>query len=270
MVSARRPVVALTVAGSDSGGGAGLQADLKTFAAIGVWGTAAVTLVTAQNTLEVRDVFLLPAATVAGQIEAVATDMTVAATKTGALGGAQTVEAVAASVETHGLHPLVVDPVLAATRGGRLLDPDALDVFRRRLLPLATVVTPNIPEAEVLLGRPIAEPSDMESAAAALAAMGAQAVLLKGGHLGGDRSPDLLWQDGRMRWLDASRIPGDPRHGTGCALSAALAAWLALGTPLPDACARAKEFVTGAIEQAVAVGHGPLPVDPDGARRIAS
>ncbi len=247
-----------------------MQADLKTFAAIGVWGTAAVTLVTAQNTLEVREVFVLPAATVAGQIGAVATDMTVAATKTGALGGAQTVEAVAAAVETHGLRPLVVDPVLAASRGGRLLDPEALDVFRRRLLPLATVVTPNIPEAEVLLGRPIVDAGDMESAAVALAAMGAQAVLLKGGHLGGQRSPDLLWQDGRMLWLDAPRIPGDPRHGTGCTLSAALAAWLALGTPLPAAFAQAKEFVTGAIESAVAVGHGPLPVDPDGVRGITS
>jgi hydroxymethylpyrimidine/phosphomethylpyrimidine kinase len=270
VVNGRKPAVALTVAGSDSGGGAGVQADLKTFEAVGVWGTCAITLVTAQNTLGLTGVWPVPVAAVVGQIDAVATDLTVSATKTGALGSAGIVEAVAGLVEAHDLGPLVVDPVLMASQGGRLLAPDALPALRRHLLPLATIVTPNLPEAALLLGRPIADRAAMESAAAELASMGPGAVLLKGGHLGGDRSPDLLWYEGQGQWLEQPRIPGPARHGTGCTLSAALTAWLALRSPLPQACARAKEFVTGAIELAEAIGNGPPPVNPGRARAISS
>jgi hydroxymethylpyrimidine/phosphomethylpyrimidine kinase len=257
-----RPKVALTIAGSDSGGGAGIQADLKTFEAIGVWGTSAITGVTAQNTVGVHAALVLPPTLVRAQIDAVVDDLGVAAVKTGMLGDAGVIEAVAAAVTDHGLGPLVVDPVLVTSHGDLLLEEDAMGVLRRLLLPLAAVVTPNIPEAEALLARPIERVAAMEEAAAELASLGPAAVLLKGGHLGGDRSPDVLWQNGRAEWLDAPRQDARHTHGTGCTLSAAICAHLALGETLPAACSRAKEFVTAAIAAGVEVGRGVGPVNP--------
>ena len=255
-------MVALTIAGSDSGGGAGIQADLKTFEAFGVWGTSAVTAVTAQNTLGVHDSLVLPAALVRAQIDAVVTDLGPAAVKTGMLGSAAVIEAVASAVADHGLALLVVDPVLVTSHGDLLLEADAIGVLRQVLLPLATLVTPNIPEAEALLSRPIDGVDAMVEASAELASLGAAAVLLKGGHLGGDRSPDLFWRDGRAQWLDGPRLPGRHTHGTGCTLSAAICAHLATGGTLAEGCARAKAFVSGAIAAGLDVGHGVGPVNP--------
>jgi hydroxymethylpyrimidine/phosphomethylpyrimidine kinase len=254
--------VALTIAGSDSGGGAGIQADLKTFEAFGVWGTSALTGVTAQNTVGVHDSLVLPAALVRAQIDAVVTDIGVAAAKTGMLGSAAVIEAVAAAVADHGVSPLIVDPVLVTSHGDLLLEADAIGVLRSVLLPLATLVTPNLPEAEALLSRPIARIDAMVEAAAELASLGSGAVLLKGGHLGGDSSPDVLWKDGREHWLDGPRLPGRYTHGTGCTLSAAICAHLALGGDLVDGCAQAKAFVAGAIADGVEVGRGVGPVNP--------
>jgi hydroxymethylpyrimidine/phosphomethylpyrimidine kinase len=261
MVSSR-PKVALTIAGSDSGGGAGIQADLKTFEAVGVWGTSAITGITAQNTVGVHDSLVLPPRLVRAQIDAVVDDLGVAAAKTGMLGGAAVIEAVAAAVSDLGLAPLVVDPVLVTSHGDLLLEADAMGVLRDLLLPLAAVVTPNIPEAEALLSRPIEGVAAMEGAAAELASLGPAAVLLKGGHLGGDRSPDVLWHDGRAQWLDAPRQDARHTHGTGCTLSAAICAHLALGETLPAACTRAKDFVSAAIAAGVEVGRGVGPVNP--------
>jgi len=254
--------VALTIAGSDSGGGAGIQADLKTFEAFGVWGTSAITGVTAQNTQGVHDALVLPPALVRAQVDAVVTDFGVGATKTGMLGSARVIEAVACAVAEHRLSPLVVDPVLVTSHGELLLELDALSELRQILLPLATVMTPNLPEAEALLSRPIPGLAGMAEAAAELAEMGPGAVLLKGGHLEGDRSPDLLWQDGRGEWLDGPRLPGRFTHGTGCTLSAAICAQLASGRALADACRTAKEFVAGAIAGGLDIGHGVGPVNP--------
>lgn len=252
----------LTIASSDSGGGAGIQADLKTFAAFGVWGTSAITAVTAQNTLGVHDSLVLPAALVRAQIDAVISDLGAAAVKTGMLGSAAVIEAVAGAVADHGVARLVVDPVLVTSHGDLLLEADALAVLRRVLLPLATLVTPNIPEAEALLSRPIGGADAMIEAAAELASLGSAAVLLKGGHLGGDRSPDLLWCDGRELWLDGPRLPGRHTHGTGCTLSAAICAHLATGGTLAEGCARAKAFVSEAIATGLDIGHGVGPVNP--------
>jgi hydroxymethylpyrimidine/phosphomethylpyrimidine kinase len=258
----RLATVALTIAGSDSGGGAGIQADLKTFEAFGVWGTSALTGVTAQNTLGVHDSLVLPPQLVRAQIDAVVGDLGVAAAKTGMLGSAAVIEAVAAAVAEHRLAPLVVDPVLVTSHGELLLERDAVGVLRDVLLPLATVLTPNIPEAEALVSHPIRGAEAMADAVAALAALGPGAVLLKGGHLGGDRSPDLLWYRGCTEWLDGPRLPGRHTHGTGCTLSAALCALLAQGESIPDGCRQAKEFVAGAIAGGPEVGHGVGPVDP--------
>jgi hydroxymethylpyrimidine/phosphomethylpyrimidine kinase len=254
--------VALTIAGSDSGGGAGIQADLKTFEAFGVWGTSALTGVTAQNTLGVHDSLVLPPQLVRAQIDAVVSDLGVAAAKTGMLGSAAVIEAVAAAVAQHRLAPLVVDPVLVTSHGELLLERDAVGVLRDVLLPQATVLTPNLPEAEALVSHPIRGAEAMADAAEELAALGPGAVLLKGGHLGGDRSPDLLWYRGCPEWLDGPRLPGRHTHGTGCTLSAALCALLALGEAIPGGCQRAKEFVAGAIACGPEVGHGVGPVDP--------
>lgn len=261
MVSSPRPV-ALTIAGSDSGGGAGIQADLKTFEAFGVWGTSAVTGVTAQNTLGVHDSFVLAPALVRAQIDAVATDLGVSAAKTGMLGSAAVIEAVGAAVVAHRLAPLVVDPVLVTSHGDVLLEPNALDALRSVLLPLATLVTPNLPEAEALLGHRVEGPEAMVESAAEIAAFGAQAVLVKGGHAGGDRSADVLWCAGRVEWLDGPRLAGRYSHGTGCTLSAAICALMAADVPLAEACRAGKTFVAGAIEHGAAVGHGVGPVDP--------
>ncbi|MDA8044146.1 MAG: bifunctional hydroxymethylpyrimidine kinase/phosphomethylpyrimidine kinase [Actinomycetota bacterium] len=238
---------ALTVAGSDSWGGAGIQADLRAFAAFGVWGTTAVTAVTAQNHRGVLDVRIMAPALVVAQIEAVAEAEAVGAVKTGMLGDAPVIEAVADALARGRFGPLVVDPVQAASHGGRLLDPAALPVLVERLLPLCTVVTPNLPEAAALLGSPVRGREEMPAAAEALAAMGPAAVLLKGGHLAGPDSPDLLWLDGEQIWLEGRRVPAAHSHGTGCTLSAALAAALARGDGLVAACRAAKGYVSAAL-----------------------
>ena len=254
--------VALTIAGSDSGGGAGIQADLKTFEALGVWGTSAVTGVTAQNTLEVRDSLVVPAGLVRSQIDAVVDDIGIAAAKTGMLGTAEVIEAVAAAA-AEGLFPwLVVDPVLVTSHGDLLLEEGAVKVLLGELVPLCSVLTPNIPEAEALLGHPVGGADAMAEAASELVAAGAPAVLLKGGHLGSDESPDVLCTPGSTEWLPAARVEGRHTHGTGCTLSAAICAGLAKGESLREACVTAKEFVTESIRAGVDIGSGVGPVNP--------
>jgi hydroxymethylpyrimidine/phosphomethylpyrimidine kinase len=243
-----------------------VAADLKTFEAHGVWGTAAITAVTAQNTLGVQAFEAVTPELVRAQIASVAADIGVDAAKTGMLASADVVEAVAATVAQLGVGPLVVDPVLVSKHGDRLLAPDAVDAVRTLLLPLATVLTPNLPEAEALVGFPVRTRADMESAARALVELGAEVVLVKGGHLAdGERSPDCLLvadaADGPM-WLEGSRRPGRHTHGTGCVLSAAIAAELARGMEPADACVAAKRFVERAIGAGIALGSGVGPVDP--------
>jgi hydroxymethylpyrimidine/phosphomethylpyrimidine kinase len=252
--------VVLTVAGSDSGGGAGIQADLRTFAAHGVHGTSAITAVTAQNSVAVLDWVALDPRMVVAQMEAVASDMPVAAAKTGMLATAAIVSAVAAALERLRLPLVVVDPVMVAKSGDRLLDRDAETAYRERLLPLATVVTPNLPEAESLLGRPVRTLTEMREAARALRAMGPRAVVVKGGHLEGD-AVDVFWDGERMEDLSAPRIATKNTHGTGCTYSAAIAARLALGDPLLEAVRGAKAYLTEAIRRSYSVGRGHGPVD---------
>jgi len=252
--------VVLTVAGSDSGGGAGIQADLRTFAAHGVHGTSAITAVTAQNSVAVLDWVALEPRMVVAQMEAVASDMDVAAVKTGMLATAAIVSAVAGAIERLRLPLVVVDPVMVAKSGDRLLDRDAETAYRERLLPLATVVTPNLPEAEALLGRPVRTLVEMREAARALRAMGPRAVVVKGGHLEGD-AVDVFWDGERLEDLPAPRIDTRNTHGTGCTYSAAIAARLALGEPPLDAVRGAKAYLTEAIRGSYAVGRGHGPVD---------
>jgi hydroxymethylpyrimidine/phosphomethylpyrimidine kinase len=241
--------VALTIAGSDSSGGAGIAADLRVFEAHGVRGAVAVTAVTAQNGLGVQAVETVTPELVRAQIASVASDMGVEAAKTGMLASAEIVDAVAEAARLFGLRPLVVDPVMVASAGGRLLDESAVDVLKEQLLPLATVVTPNLAEASALVGWPVEDRASMEKAALALAEMGPEAVLVTGGHLGGDKSPDCLVVAGEPpRWLDAPRVPGGHTlRGTGCVLSAAICAQLALDVAPVDACVSAKAFVARAL-----------------------
>ncbi len=256
------PAVAMTIAGSDSGGGAGLQADLKTFAAHGVFGTSVVTAVTAQNSAEVRGVVTIDPGFVELQIETVLADLPVAAVKTGMLATSATVAAVARWAATGRLPNLVVDPVLVASTGRRLLDADGVDAYLRLLLPHALVVTPNTREAALLTGCPVDDLDDMVRAAHRLAESGARAVMVKGGHLDGDRAPDVVVFEGELRVLDGPRLRSGNDHGTGCTLSAATAALLARGVELRDALARAKSFVADALAGSanwhLGSGHGPL------------
>lgn len=264
-----RPV-ALTVAGCDSSGGAGLVADLKTFESLGVWGTVAVTAVTAQNSCGVAAVHLVPPGVIMAQIAAVAGDLAVAAVKTGMLGSAAGVEAVAAAIRAAGIRQVVVDPVVVSKHGEPLLAADGLNVLCRLLLPLATVATPNLPEAAALLGRPIDDRAAMVAAAEELRRMGPEVVLLKGGHLEGDTgSPDLVCGPDGSEWLEGPRLAGRHTHGTGCVLSAAVAAGLALGRTPSEACREAKRFVFRAIAEGGSLGHGIGPVDPGRAGRPA-
>jgi hydroxymethylpyrimidine/phosphomethylpyrimidine kinase len=260
--------VALTIAGSDSGGGAGIAADLKTFAAHGVWGACAVTAVTAQNTVGVRAVEVLPADIVTAQIAAVASDLGVAAAKTGMLGGPEVVEAVANAVDAYGLHPLVVDPVAVATSGATLISPDGLAALRRVLVPRADLVTPNLAEAAALAGwsNPPATRGGMEEVGRAVLALGPAAVLVTGGHLRGPEAADLLLRraDAEAIWLPGPRLDTRNTHGTGCVLSAAVTARLARGEDLVQAVEGAKTFVTAAIAAGVDLGAGPGPVNPSG------
>ncbi len=254
---------ALTIAGSDSGGGAGIQADLKTFSALGVFGMTAITAVTVQNTLGVAGYEVVPADVVAAQIRAVADDIGVDAAKTGMLASAAIVEAVAIAVVDGRLPNLVVDPVSVSKHGHALLAADAVGALRDRILPLATLVTPNLPEASVLAGLEVGSRDDMVRAAEALLAAGAGAVLVKGGHLedGRGEAADLFHDGTRSEWLTAERIDTPHTHGTGCTLAAAIAAHLARGSELLDAAVAGKAFVTEAIRNALAIGAGIGPID---------
>ncbi|WP_066730688.1 bifunctional hydroxymethylpyrimidine kinase/phosphomethylpyrimidine kinase [Cupriavidus sp. D384] len=262
------PPRTLTIAGSDSGGGAGIQADLKTFAALGCFGMSAITAITAQNTLGVTGVHAIPADMVAAQIDAVASDIGVDAAKTGMLGTAAIVEAVAGAVDRHGIRKLVVDPVMISTSGATLSDDATSQAMVKLLFPRAMLVTPNLPEASYLLGRRIARRAEMESAAADLLAMGCQAVLLKGGHLeddgpGATGLDDLLMlADGTTRVYTHPRIDTPNLHGTGCTLAAAIASQLARGDALPDAVGTALDYVARAIaagaQLRLGAGNGPL------------
>lgn len=246
---------ALTIAGSDSGGGAGIEADLRTFAAFEIWGAVAVTAVTAQTLGGVSDSTVMRPSLVSAQIgAAVETAGPLGAVKTGMLGDAAVVNAVADAIEHHALHHVVVDPVQAATGGGRLLDDRALPVMIDRLLPQCTVLTPNIPEAAALLGSRVDSRDEMPEAAAALAELGPEAVLLKGGHLRSPGSPDVLWHHGRALWLESPRFEVAHSHGTGCTLSAAVAAGLARGAPIEDSCRAAKAYV-GRCLDALRIGR---------------
>ena len=252
---------ALTIAGSDSGGGAGIQADLKTFAAHGVYGTSAITALTAQNTLGVTGVHTVPAEFVTAQIEAVAEDLGCDAVKTGMLATAAIVEVVAAAVEELELPNLVVDPVMVAKGGDRLLDEDAVHAMRTALLRLARVVTPNVPEAEVLAEMAVRSLSDMREAARRIRKFGPSAVLIKGGHLPGDTITDLLFDGSTAIEIAGPRISGRHTHGTGCTLAAAIAARLARGEPLERAARGAREYVAGAMQHGIDLGAGHQPLN---------
>jgi hydroxymethylpyrimidine/phosphomethylpyrimidine kinase len=252
---------ALTIAGSDSGAGAGIQADLKTFAALGVYGTSAVTAVTAQNTLGVTMFEALPADLVTAQIEAVTVDIGVHAAKTGMLANAAIVEAVAAAVEDLEVPWLVVDPVMIAKSGHTLLDEDALGAMRSELLPRAFVITPNVPEAEALAGMTIRSGEDRRMAARKLLALGPKHVLIKGGHLPTADIVDLLYDGRQFQEFRGERVGGRHTHGTGCTFAAAITAHLALGRPLEEAVPLAQRYVAGAIRRAPNLGQGHGPMD---------
>lgn len=250
---------ALTIAGSDSGGGAGIQADLKTFTALGVYGMSALTAVTAQNTTGVQGVYPLTPDQVAAQIDSVLSDIGTDAAKTGMLFDAPIIRAVADRIRHYQVRNLVIDPVMIAKGGQPLLLEQAQEALRSDLLPLAAVVTPNLPEAEVLTGLDIRTPDEMAAAGRRLLAMGARAAVVKGGHLEGATADDLLITPEGEEWLPAERIPTRHTHGTGCTFSAAIAAGLAQGLPLRDAVVQAKAFITLAIRKApgLGAGHGP-------------
>lgn len=252
---------ALTIAGSDSGAGAGIQADLKTFAAHEVYGTSAITAITAQNTLGVTGIFALPADMVTAQIEAVAGDIAPDATKIGMLANAAIVEAVAAAIDDLDLPLVVLDPVMVARGGDVLLDADAVGGMRAELLRRATIVTPNAMEAAHLIGAPVRTLDQARDAARRIHDMGARAVLVKGGHLESEDAVDVLWDGQAFHQLRAARVSTRHTHGTGCTLASAIAANLALGRPLVEAVSRAKAYVTGAIAHGLPLGHGHGPVD---------
>jgi hydroxymethylpyrimidine/phosphomethylpyrimidine kinase len=253
--------VALTIAGSDSGGGAGIQADLKTFAVFGVHGTSAITAITVQNTMGVTNVLELPVRLIQEQVSAVVDDIGVQAAKTGMLSRSEIIEAVAAAIAEHRIRNLVVDPVMVAKGGAKLLRDDAVDALRQRLLPLAAVVTPNLPEAEVLLGRRIATLPERRQAARDLVALGARAAVVKGGHAEKDVI-DVYWDGSQLVELSAERIPTTNTHGSGCVFSAAIAAGLAKGMEPLAAVQDAKAFISRAIENSLEIGHGHGPVNP--------
>jgi hydroxymethylpyrimidine/phosphomethylpyrimidine kinase len=253
---------ALTIAGSDSGGGAGIQADLKTFQALGVWGMTAITAVTVQNTKGVTGYQEVSPDTVADQVRAVVTDIGVDAAKTGMLASARIIEAVAESASEVGVPNLVVDPVFVSKHGHPLLQEDAVDALRTRIVPLATLVTPNLHEAAGLAGIPVRSAEDMEGAGRAILDLGAGAVLVKGGHLEGTEATDLLVTSDGAQPITAERIDTPHTHGTGCVLSAAIAAHLARGAELPEAVLKGKSFVTAAIRAALEIGQGIGPVNP--------
>lgn len=264
-----RPPVALTIAGSDSGGGAGIQADLKTFTVLGVYGMSAITAVTVQNTVGVRDAQVLEPDFVAAQIEAVLDDIGCDAAKTGMLGTAAVVKAVAARLVAYEVPNVVVDPVMVAKSGDRLLAEDARAAVIEHLLPSARIVTPNLPEAEALLSGEVTRET-MEDAARVFCDMGAGAAVIKGGHLGEGAAEDVLYdaETDEVHRFRAPRIDTGNTHGTGCTFSSAIAAFLARGWRLERAVAWAKRFVTEAIRRGLPLGEGHGPTDHIGAGKL--
>ena len=256
-----KPPVALTIAGSDSGGGAGIQADLKTFEAFGVFGTSAVTAVTAPNTVGVYGVHIIPPDIVIEQIQAVAADLHPVACKSGMLADATTIRAVAAALSEVGIERYVLDPVMVAASGDALLDPDAVGSLRSALLPLASLVTPNLHEAAILADLPVRDESEMREAARRLVDSGCNAVLIKGGHLDGDEVVDILFDGVGWREWRAVKFPVRNAHGTGCTLSAAITAGLACGQTLEDAVDRALTYTRRAIATAPGLGAGSTPLN---------
>jgi len=253
----------MTIAGSDSGGGAGIQADLKTFAVLGVFGTSAITALTAQNTTGVTGVVEIAPEFVVQQIDAIMADIGADAAKTGMLANAGIIEAVTAAVRRWGLARLVVDPVMIAKSGAPLLRPEAIHALRTLLLPAAMVVTPNLHEASALVGRPVRSMPEMREAARAIQAMGPRHVVVKGGHLDDtDRAVDLLFDGETFEEFSAPRAAARHTHGTGCVFSAAIAAELAKGRTVPEAVQRAKAVITAGIAAGLPIGRGVGPVDP--------
>jgi hydroxymethylpyrimidine/phosphomethylpyrimidine kinase len=251
---------ALTIAGSDSGGGAGIQADLKTFQMLDVYGMSAITAITAQNTLGVHGIYPVPLDGIAKQIDAVITDIGVDAAKTGMLADAEIIRLVAAKIQEHHVDKLVVDPVMVAKGGARLLQEQAQDALLESLLPLAYVTTPNIPEAEVLTGRSIRSFEDMKDAAKRIAESGVKHVIVKGGHLDGP-SIDVLYDGTTFTDFESERFDTPHTHGTGCTFSAAITAELAKGTRIDEAVLIAKQFITAAIRDTLGIGHGHGPTN---------
>jgi hydroxymethylpyrimidine/phosphomethylpyrimidine kinase len=254
----------LSIAGSDSGGGAGIQADLKTFSALGCFGMTAITALTAQNTQGVRAIHGVPLSILRDQIDAVMEDIGADAVKIGMLHSSDVVYAVADALDRHALKLVVLDPVMVATSGAVLIDNSAVSVLVSELFPRVTLVTPNLDEAALLVGRPLQNETDIEAAAAELLAKGANAVLIKGGHLPGETVVDLLvTREGLKHWMRAARIQSANTHGTGCSLSSAIAAQLALGLPLVEAVEAGRAFVRGALEAGAEVrtGHGSGPLN---------
>ena len=254
----------LTIAGSDSGGGAGIQADLKTFAAIGCYGTSVITALTAQNTLGVTAIHALPPSFAIEQMAAVFTDIGADAVKIGMLYSAELIEAISEALNKYRARNIVLDPVMFAQSGDKLLQDDAIQAIKDHLMPVADVVTPNLPEAEVLLGQKIEGFEDMQRAARSLAQFGSRSVLIKGGHLEGSISTDLLYltEEDRFVILEAERIASTNNHGTGCTLSSAIAAYMSKGNDIENAADKAKTFINHAIRAGAAykIGHGHGPV----------
>jgi hydroxymethylpyrimidine/phosphomethylpyrimidine kinase len=250
---------ALTIAGSDSGAGAGIQADLKTFASLGVYGTSVITAITAQNTVGVTKILELKPEMVAAQMDAVIGDIGAHALKTGMLANAKIIETVARKIREHGLKNLVVDPVMVAKSGDLLLRKNAIEALRTGLIPLATVVTPNIPEAQELTGMKLRSSQDIEEAARRFIKMGAKNVVIKGGHREGP-AVDLFFDGRRFRARYAPHIRTKHTHGTGCTFSAAIAAYLAKGEELDEAVTKAKQYITNAIRNGFPIGAGHSPV----------
>lgn len=258
---------ALTVAGSDSGGGAGIQADLKTFSALGCYGMSVITALTAQNTVSVRAIHPVPPDFIEQQLEAVLEDIGVDAVKIGMLHSAEVIRSVSGKLRQYGIDKVVLDPVMIAKSGDRLLQDDAIDELRKSLLPLTLIITPNLPEAGTLLDREVGTRGQMEEAARALLDLGPKAVIVKGGHLRDDESADCLAVRGRggqleIKWLDSERVDTGNTHGTGCTFSSAICAFLARGDGLRDAAVKAKCYLSEAIRRGASFrlgsGHGPV------------
>ncbi len=250
----------LTVAGSDSGGGAGIQADLKTFAALRVYGTAAITAVTAQNTTSVTGVHTLPAEFVVKQVEAVVEDIGIDAVKTGMLANSDIIRAVSAVIERYSLGPLVVDPVMVAQSGDVLMEKEAITALREELLPLAAIVTPNLDEATILAGRDVKTLEDMKAAAQTIFSLGSDWVLVKGGHMESETVTDLLYNGSEFHYFSSPRLAVTNTHGSGCTYAAAIAAMMTRKPSVPEAVGQAREYLIAALAEGLDIGQGSGPL----------